>query len=150
MRRTNLLGLASRVVSGVGLLLVAGALPWLSRHDPAAAILRARYAELEPTEQALAAIREQLGLDQGPIAMSLQWWSAVLRGDLGNSWVSGTEIGPGLWQAVGVSATLTMFAVVVALNTWAEFEHDPGRLPDIEREKREGSLHRPAGMCAVD
>ena len=115
MRRTNLLGLASRVVSGVGLLLVAGALPWLSRHDPAAAILRARYAELEPTEQALAAIREQLGLDQGPIAMSLQWWSAVLRGDLGNSWVSGTEIGPGLWQAVGVSATLTMFAVIVAL-----------------------------------
>ncbi len=83
MRRTNLLGLASRVVSGVGLLLVAGALPWLSRHDPAAAILRARYAELEPTEQALSAIREQLGLDQGPIAMSLQWWSAVLRGDPG-------------------------------------------------------------------
>lgn len=115
MRHTNALGLISRILSGVGLLLVAGALPWLSRTDPAAAILRARYAELEPTEQALAAIRDQLGLDQGPITMSLQWWSAVLRGDLGNSWVSGTEIGPGLLQAVGVSATLTIFAVIVAL-----------------------------------
>lgn len=115
MRHSNVLGLASRILSGVGLLLVAGALPWLSRTDPAAAILRARYAELEPTEQALAAIRDQLGLDQGPLAMSLQWWSAVLRGDLGNSWVSGAEIGPGLWKALGVSATLTMFAVIVAL-----------------------------------
>ncbi|MGO2620141.1 MAG: ABC transporter permease subunit [Glutamicibacter ardleyensis] len=114
-RQNKLLSLVSRLLSGVVLLLIAGALPWLSRTDPAAAVLRARYAELEPTPEALAAIREQLGLDGGPLASSLRWWSAVLRGDLGNSWVSGAEIGPGVWQAVSVSATLTAFAIIVAL-----------------------------------
>ena len=115
MRHSNTLGLLSRVLSGVVLLLVAGALPWLSRFDPAAAVLRARYAELEPTPEALAAIRQELGLDGGPLVTSLRWWSGVLRGDLGTSWVSGGEIGPGVWQALGTSATLTLFATVVAL-----------------------------------
>lgn len=115
MRHSSTLGIISRVLSGILLLLVAGALPWLSRLDPAAAILRARYAELEPTPEALAAIRVELGLDGGPVATSLRWWSGVLRGDLGNSWVSGGEIGPGVWSALGVSATLTLFATVVAL-----------------------------------
>ena len=49
MRHSNTLGTVSRILSGIVLLLVAGALPWLSRLDPAAAVLRARYAELEPT-----------------------------------------------------------------------------------------------------
>lgn len=115
MRHSSALGLVSRVLSGVVLLLVAGALPWLSRLDPAAAVLRARYAELEPTPEALAAIRQELGLDGGPLATSLRWWSDVLRGDLGTSWVSGGEIGPGVWHALGASATLTLFATVVAL-----------------------------------
>lgn len=115
MLRSSGLGLVSRVLSGVLLLFVAGALPWLSQRDPAASVLRARYAELEPTPEALASIRAQLGLDGGPLATSLRWWAGVLRGDLGSSWVSGGEIGPGVWAALGVSATLTLFAVVVAI-----------------------------------
>jgi peptide/nickel transport system permease protein len=115
LRHSNVLGVLSRILSAVVLLLVAGALPWLSRTDPAAAVLRARYAELEPTPEALAAIRAELGLDGGPIATGLNWWSSVLRGDLGRSWVSGGEIGPGVWNALGVSATLTAFAILVAL-----------------------------------
>ncbi|WP_431491832.1 ABC transporter permease subunit [Glutamicibacter sp.] len=106
---------ASCLLSALALLLVAGALPWLSRTDPAAAVLRARYAELEPTEQALAAVRAQLGLDQGPLATSLHWWSGVLHGDLGISWVSGAEIADGVWRALSVSATLTAFATIIAL-----------------------------------
>ncbi|WP_115788556.1 ABC transporter permease subunit [Arthrobacter silvisoli] len=115
MLRSSGLGLASRVLSGFLLLFVAGALPWLSQRDPAASVLRARYAELEPTPEALASIRAQLGLDGGPFATSLRWWAGVLRGDLGRSWVSGGEIGPGVWAALGVSVTLTLFAVVVAV-----------------------------------
>lgn len=115
MRHSNVVGIVSRVVCGVVLLLVAGALPWLSRRDPAASVLRARYAELEPTAEALAAIRVELGLDGGPVATSLRWWAGVFRGDLGSSWVSGKPIGAGVWQALGVSATLTCFAIVVAL-----------------------------------
>lgn len=105
----------SCLLSALALLLLAGALPWLSRTDPAAAVLRARYAELEPTAQALDAVRKQLGLDHGPLATSWRWWSGVLQGDLGTSWVSGAEIAPGLWRALSVSATLTAFATVVAL-----------------------------------
>lgn len=115
MRHSNGLGIASRVLSGVALLLIAGALPWLSQRDPAASVLRARYAELEPTPEALASIRTELGLDGGPVATSIRWWSGVLTGDLGSSWVSGGSIGPGVWSALGVSATLTFFAVLVAL-----------------------------------
>lgn len=115
MRHSNALGIASRLVSGVALLLVAGALPWLSQRDPAASVLRARYAELEPTPQALASVRAELGLDGGPVVTSIRWWSGVLRGDLGTSWVSGGQIGPGVWNALGVSMTLTVFACLVAL-----------------------------------
>ncbi|PRB76123.1 ABC transporter permease [Arthrobacter sp. MYb214] len=114
-RRLSWPSFASCLLSALALLLVAGALPWLSRTDPAAAVLRARYAELEPTEQALAAVRAQLGLDQGPLATSLHWWSGVLHGDLGSSWVSGAEIAPGVWRALSVSATLTVFATIIAL-----------------------------------
>lgn len=114
-RRLSWPSFASCLLSALALLLVAGALPWLSRTDPAAAVLRARYAELEPTEQALAAVRAQLGLDQGPLATSLHWWSGVLHGDLGSSWVSGAEIAPGAWRALSVSATLTAFATIIAL-----------------------------------
>ena len=115
MRHSNTVGIVSRVVSGLVLLLVAGALPWLSQRDPAASVLRARYAELEPTPEALEAIRAELGLAGGPIPTSLWWWSGVLQGDLGNSWVSGRPIGAGVWTALGVSATLTLFALIVAL-----------------------------------
>ena len=115
MRHSSALGIVSRLVSGIALLLVAGALPWLSQRDPAASVLRARYAELEPTPEALAAIRAELGLDGGPVVTSIRWWSGVFRGDLGTSWVSGGEIGPGAWGALGVSVTLTAFAGAVAL-----------------------------------
>ncbi|WP_277209877.1 ABC transporter permease subunit [Isoptericola croceus] len=115
MRHSSALGIASRLLSGVALLLVAGALPWLSQRDPAASVLRARYAELDPTPEALASIRTELGLDGGPVVTSLRWWSGVLGGDLGTSWVSGGQIGPGVWDALAVSATLTSLAIVVAL-----------------------------------
>ncbi|MBK0417642.1 ABC transporter permease subunit [Leucobacter sp. CSA1] len=115
LRHSSALGFASRVLSGIALLLLAGAIPWLSLRDPAASVLRARYAELEPTPEALDAVRTELGLEGGPIPTSLRWWTGILRGDLGTSWVSGNPIGAGVWNALGVSATLTAFALVVAL-----------------------------------
>ena len=114
MRRADVVALASRIVAVLALLTVAGALPWLSQRDPAASILRARYAELEPTPEALAAIRAELGLDGGPLTIGARWWSGVLRGDLGASWVSGGPVGPGAAAAFGVSLTLAGFALVVA------------------------------------
>ncbi|WP_102159400.1 ABC transporter permease subunit [Zhihengliuella halotolerans] len=115
MRRSDRRALISRVLAGLGLLTVVGALPWLSQRDPALSVLRARYAELDPTPEAIASVRTELGLEGGPFAISARWWSGVLRGDLGDSWVSGNPVAPGVLQAIGVSATLTLLAVLVSL-----------------------------------
>ncbi len=64
---------ASRVVAIGGVVALVGALPWLSGRSPEYTILRARYADLEATPEALAAVRAQLGLDRGPLAVSLDW-----------------------------------------------------------------------------
>ncbi|MFN3218373.1 MAG: ABC transporter permease subunit [Acidimicrobiales bacterium] len=115
MHRPDPVPLISRLVAGAALLAFVGALPWLSRRDPAATILRARYAELEATPEALEAIRAQVGLEGGPLTLSARWWSGVLRGDLGTSWVSGSPVGPGVIEALGVSAMLAFYASIVAV-----------------------------------
>jgi peptide/nickel transport system permease protein len=113
MGRVDLVTPLSRLGAGAALAIVVGALPWLSRRDPAASILRARYSELEPTPEALAAIRTQVGLDGGPLRIAWRWWSGVVRGDFGQSWVSGTDVGPSVWAALGVSLTLALAALFV-------------------------------------
>ncbi|WP_309080693.1 ABC transporter permease subunit [Zhihengliuella sp.] len=114
MRTSDRRALISRILAGLGLLGIVGALPWLSQRDPALSVLRARYSELEPTPEAIAAVRAELGLEGGPVAISARWWEGVLHGDLGTSWVSGAPVGPGVWHAVGVSATLTVLALLVS------------------------------------
>ncbi|WP_282697300.1 ABC transporter permease subunit [Streptomyces sp. CC208A] len=98
-----------------GLVTVLGLLPWLSGKDPALALLRARSAEQEPTPEALAAIRADLGLDAGPLGLLGDWAGGVLRGDLGTSWVSGAEVLPAVLSGLGASLTLMGAALAVAL-----------------------------------
>lgn len=105
---------ASRVVAVGGLVALVGALPWLSGRSPEYTILRARYADLEATPEALASVRAQLGLDRGPLAVSADWVAGVVRGDLGTSWISGRPVLPGTLAALGVSLTLMAFAFAVA------------------------------------
>ncbi|WP_246036494.1 ABC transporter permease subunit [Sinomonas susongensis] len=92
-----------------------GILPWLSSHDPALAILRARSAEQEATPEALGAIRQELGLDAGPFAVFAGWLGRALTGDWGVSWVSGRPVLPGMVQAMLVSLGLMAAALTVAL-----------------------------------
>ncbi|MBB1243299.1 ABC transporter permease subunit [Streptomyces durbertensis] len=97
------------VVAAIGLL------PWLSGRDAALSVLRARSAEQEPTEEALAAIREDLGLGAGPLSLLARWAGGLLRGDLGHSWVSGAEVLPSVLAGLGVSLGLMAASLVVAL-----------------------------------
>lgn len=112
-------GRAGAVVSRIGALAlitaVVGLLPWLSGRDPALSVLRARSAEQEPTPEALEAVRRQLGLDAGPVEVLGRWAAGLLRGDLGRSWTSGTEVLPAVLSGLGVSLTLMGAAIVVAL-----------------------------------
>ncbi|MDH6566646.1 peptide/nickel transport system permease protein [Streptomyces sp. SAI-117] len=105
--------LAAALVCGIGLL------PWLARTDPALTVLRARSADRDPTPRALADIRAQLGLDQGPLHLLGQWLGGLPRGDAGRSWLNGTQVAPTVLQALGVSLLLMTAALVVAAATAA-------------------------------
>lgn len=94
---------------------VIGLLPWLSGRDPALSVLRARSAEQEPTTEALDAVRRELGLDAGPVALFGDWLAGALRGDLGRSWVGGVEVLPSVLAGLGVSLALMGAALAVAL-----------------------------------
>ncbi|WP_416961119.1 ABC transporter permease subunit [Streptomyces sp. Agncl-13] len=105
--------LAAALVCAVGLL------PWLSRTDPALTVLKARSAERDPDPEVLAAIRAQLGLDDGPLHLLGQWLGGLPRGDAGRSWISGAEVMPGVLQALGASLLLMGAAAAVAVVTAA-------------------------------
>ncbi|WP_082406218.1 ABC transporter permease subunit [Microbacterium sp. No. 7] len=107
---------ASRVAAVAGVVVLVGMMPWLSGRSAEYTVLRARYADLEVTPEALAAVREELGLDRGAWALFLDWLGALLlRGDAGRSWINGRPVLPGMVDALGVSLTLMAFAITVAL-----------------------------------
>jgi peptide/nickel transport system permease protein len=108
-----------RALLTAALVCAIGLLPWLSRTDPALTVLKARSAERDPTPQALAAVRHQLGLSDGPLPLLGHWLGGLLHGDGGRSWVSGSEVLPSAVQALGVSLTLMAGAVAVAVCTAA-------------------------------
>ncbi|MFE6199930.1 ABC transporter permease subunit [Streptomyces sp. NPDC057838] len=96
-----------------------GLLPWLSRTDPALTVLKARSAERDPDPATLRAVRDELGLDDGPVRLLGRWLGGLLHGDAGTSWVSGSAVLPGVAQAFGVSLLLMAGALVVAAVTVA-------------------------------
>jgi peptide/nickel transport system permease protein len=106
---------ATRVLSLLGVLTAVGLMPWLSGKDPALTVLRARSAEQEPTKEALDAIRGDLGLEAGPLSLLGSWASDLLHGDLGTSWVSGTDVLPSVVSGLQVSLGLMGAAFGVAV-----------------------------------
>ncbi|MGX1566623.1 ABC transporter permease subunit [Streptomyces sp. NPDC055506] len=105
----------TRCVGLLAVLAVVGLLPWLSHRDPALTVLRARSAEQEATEEALAAIRRDLGLDAGPLSLLGRWAADLLHGDFGTSWVSGHDVLPSVVAGLQVSLGLMGAALGVAV-----------------------------------
>ncbi|WP_181138801.1 ABC transporter permease subunit [Streptomyces sp. Ru73] len=104
--------LAAVLLCGIGLL------PWLSRTDPARTVLKARSADRDPTPEVLRAVRDELGLDAGPLHLLGRWLERLaLHGDAGRSWISGADVTPSVAQALGASLLLMAGALVVALLT---------------------------------
>ncbi|MFF0990762.1 ABC transporter permease subunit [Kocuria nitroreducens] len=107
--------LISRVLAFTAVVVLTGALPWLSGNSPEYTVLRARYADRPATPEVLAQVRAELGLDRGPVPVFADWASGALTGDLGTSWISGRPVLPGVLDALGVSLTLMGAALAVAL-----------------------------------
>lgn len=131
--------LTALLLCGIGLL------PWLSRTDPALTVLKARSAERTPTPEVLAAVRDELGLDAGPLRLLARWLGGLPYGDAGRSWISGAEVLPAVAQALGVSLLLMSGALAVAAITAGAV---------CARTLRRGSRgglaeHRPGGSGAA-
>lgn len=67
------------------------------------------------TPENVAILRHQLGLDQPAWLRYLQWVGGLLHGDLGQSLLSHTEVGPLILQKLSVSGPLALLAAVIAL-----------------------------------
>ncbi|WP_078853788.1 ABC transporter permease subunit [Streptomyces sp. FxanaA7] len=106
---------AGRLAAGTALLTAVAFLPWLSGVDPALTVLRARAADQDPTPSQLSAVRERLGLDEGPSAHLGHWLNGLAHGDAGTSWVSGEPVLPQVTTALAVSVTLMLGALAVTI-----------------------------------
>ncbi len=88
--------------------------------DPATAILG-----LNPSPQALGALRQQLGLNEPPVTRFLSWFGGVLRGDFGTSINYRTPVRELITERLWVSLPLALAGMLVAcvvalpLGIWA-------------------------------
>ena len=88
--------------------------------DPATAILG-----LNPSPEALAAVRQQLGLDEPPVTRFLGWFGNILRGNFGTSINYRTPVRELIAERLWVSLPLALAGMLVAcvialpLGIWA-------------------------------
>ena len=106
-------GTLTRALVLLAVLAAIGLLPWLADRDPALTVLRARYPGREATDGALDAIRTELGLDAGPLALLRDWLLGLAQGDFGTSWTSGAPVADTVLPALGASLTVMAAALAV-------------------------------------
>ncbi|KJV30810.1 ABC transporter permease [Pantoea sp. SM3] len=87
------------------------------------------------TPEALAAVRERLGLDAPAWLQYLHWLSQALQGNFGVSMRNGLEVGPTLLTALSrslllaVCALLLMLVIAIPLGIWAAVRR--GKTADV-------------------
>jgi peptide/nickel transport system permease protein len=108
------LALATRLTALVGSLVAASILVFvvvnLLPGDVATVMLGTNA-----TPENVAILRHQLGLDQPLWQQYLRWAGSMLHGDLGQSVLSHTEVGPLITQKLSVSGPLALLAALIAL-----------------------------------
>jgi peptide/nickel transport system permease protein len=90
-------------------------IPLLSDVDPARTILMSRTSDLNLDPDAVAALREEFGLDRSLSVQYFSWLGAALQGDFGFSFASHRPVAAEIGRALGVSITLALTALSVAL-----------------------------------
>ncbi|WP_394689495.1 ABC transporter permease [Hoeflea sp.] len=83
--------------------------------DLAFRIAAGRYGYDNTTAEAAAQVRDELGLDQGPLLAFLSWIGDIVRFDLGRSLVSGETIWSEIIHQLGASLQLAGAAVLLAV-----------------------------------
>lgn len=108
--------------------------PYMNGGDPVRTILQSRTSDLALDPAAVEALRVHLGLDRPLIVQYGTWLSAALRGDFGYSFVSHAPVGAEVARSLGVSLTLAMsalgLALLVALPVGTMVAMKPGKTAD--------------------
>ncbi len=89
--------------------------PNLTGIDPAEATLRARFSDPNPDPVALSSLRSEFGLDQHVAGRMLNFAGRAIRGDFGLSYVSRLPAWPPAVRAFGVSLTLVLITMALAV-----------------------------------
>ncbi len=110
MGRFLITRLTSLVPILFGTSLVAFLLIRLVPGDPAIALLG-----MEADARAIAALRQQLSLDQPLVVQYVTWLGRILTGDFGRSIQGGRPVLPLLLGALGPSALLAIAAILISL-----------------------------------
>jgi len=103
------------VVVLAGAAVVTFTLLWHAPGDPALSIAVARFDAVVSPE-IVAQIRAESGLDAGFWTAFSHWAAPLLKGDLGNSSVSGRPIGPELLEAVRLTLPLALLGLAIGLS----------------------------------
>ena len=90
-------------------------IPYVSGGDPVRNILRARSPDPVLDPAAVAALTQQLGLDRPIHQQYWEWLSLALRGDFGLSFTARTPVDQMFLSGLGVSLSLSLGAILVAL-----------------------------------
>lgn len=89
--------------------------PMASGSDPARTILMAHGSDLALDEAQVAALRQELGLDEPLATQFVIWLGNAVQGDFGNSFASRQPVIDEIGAALIVSATLALSALAIAV-----------------------------------
>jgi peptide/nickel transport system permease protein len=95
--------------------LLAFLVPYMNGGDPVRTMLQSRIADVGVDPEAVEALRLSLGLDRPLHIQYLTWLKSALQGDFGLSFVNHAPVGQEVLRSLGVSVTLAMSALSLAL-----------------------------------
>lgn len=96
-----------------GVSIVTFGLITLTPSDPAEVAIRVNA--MVPTEELLAEVRAELGLDQPLFTRYLNWLGAALQGDFGKSWVTGRPVTLDFAETIPATLELALATLAIIL-----------------------------------
>ncbi|PSJ60937.1 ABC transporter permease [Pseudaminobacter soli (ex Li et al. 2025)] len=115
-RSKNSLGylIARRMALGIALLFAASMLIF-GGVEALPGDFATTYLGQEATPQAVANIREELGLDRPMTERYLSWLGGILQGDFGTSWSNHNSVGEQIWKRLSDSLLLAGVSALISI-----------------------------------
>ena len=90
-------------------------MPVISGIDPATAVLQAQVLDRQPTPEAIARQKRELGLDRPLPLQYAAWLGRVARGDMGRSYLGRVPVSEKVFDGLKVSAILSVVTLAISL-----------------------------------